>query len=83
MAKPGFLRCPEKAWGLILLGQTHPILNNECQKHGSDFPGGPVVKNLPANAGETCLIPGQEAKIPHASGQLSPLATAAESTSHN
>ena len=24
----------------------------------SDFPGGPVVKNLPANAGETTSIPG-------------------------
>ena len=23
-----------------------------------DFPGGPVVKNLPANAGDTGLIPG-------------------------
>ena len=25
-----------------------------------DFPGGPVVKNLPYNAGDTGLIPGQE-----------------------
>ena len=24
------------------------------------FPGGPVVKNLPCNAGDTGLIPGQE-----------------------
>ena len=24
-----------------------------------DFPGGPVVKNPPANAGDTGLIPGQ------------------------
>ena len=24
----------------------------------SDFPGGPGVKNLPANAGDTSLIPG-------------------------
>ena len=54
-----------------------------AKKHGSDFPGTPVVKNLPANAGEPRLIPGQEAKIPHASGQLSPLAATAESTSHS
>ena len=33
-----------------------------------DFPGGPVVKALPSNAGGTGLIPGQEAKTPHASG---------------
>ena len=25
---------------------------------GQDFPGGPLVKNLPANAGVTGLIPG-------------------------
>ena len=24
----------------------------------SDFPGGPGVKNLPANAGDTSLVPG-------------------------
>ena len=33
-----------------------------------DFPGGPVVKNPPSNAGGAGLIPGQGAKIPHASG---------------
>ena len=31
-----------------------------------DFPGGPVVKNLPSNAGDAGSIPGQETKIPHA-----------------
>ena len=35
------------------------------------FPGGPVVKNLHANAGDTGLIPSQEAKITHVEGQLS------------
>ena len=34
-----------------------------------DVPGGPVVKNLPANAGDTDLIP-WPGKIPHAAGQL-------------
>ena len=33
-----------------------------------DFPGSPVVKISPSNAGGTCLIPGWGAKIPHASG---------------
>ena len=35
-----------------------------------DFPGGPVVKSLPSNAGVTGLIPGCGTKISHASGQL-------------
>ena len=32
-----------------------------------DFPGSPVVKTLPSNAGGEGSIPGQGAKIPHAS----------------
>ena len=30
------------------------------------FPGGAVVENLPANAGDTCSSPGLGTKIPHA-----------------
>ena len=37
-----------------------------------DFPGGPVVKNTPSNAGDVGSIPGWGTKIPHAAGQLSP-----------
>ena len=44
-----------------------------------DFPGAPVVKNLPPNAGDMGLIPGQETNIPHAMGQVSPHATTAGS----
>ena len=32
-----------------------------------DFPGGPVVETLPSNAGVVGSVPGQGAKIPHAS----------------
>ena len=32
-----------------------------------DFPGGPVIKTSPSNAGGAGSIPGQGAKIPHAS----------------
>ena len=39
-----------------------------------DFPGGPVVKNLPSNAGDMGSVPGGGTKIPHAVGQLSPWA---------
>ena len=28
----------------------------------TDFPGGPMVKNLPSNAGDVGLIPGQGTK---------------------
>ena len=36
-----------------------------------DLPGGPVVKNLPTNAGDSGLIPSLGTKIPHATGKLS------------
>ena len=31
-----------------------------------DFPGAPVVKNLPCHAGDVGLILGQKTKLPHA-----------------
>ena len=43
----------------------------------SDFPGGTVVKNPPANAGDTGSVPGL-GKIPHAVEQLSLCTTTAE-----
>ena len=36
-----------------------------------DFPGGPVVKNPPSNAGDADSIPGQGTKIPCVTGHLS------------
>ena len=36
-----------------------------------DFLGGPVVKNLPSNAGDEGSIPGRETGIPRAEGLLS------------
>ena len=47
------------------------------------FPGGPVVKNPPSNAGDAGSIPGWGTKIPHAAGQLSLCATTTEPTRHN
>ena len=46
------------------------------------FPGGSVVKNLPANAGEHGFEP-WPGKIPHAAEQLTPWATAPEPACHN
>ena len=43
-----------------------------------DFPGGPVVKNPPYNAGNAGSITGQGTKVPQAVGQLSPCATTTE-----
>ena len=45
-----------------------------------DFPGGPVVKNPPSNAGDAGSIPGRGTRIPHAVGQLSLHATTTEPT---
>ena len=37
-----------------------------------------MVKNPPSNAGDTGSIPGRGTKIPHATGQLSPLTATIE-----
>ena len=51
------------------------------KKYNRDFPGGPVVKNLPSNAGDAGSIPGHGTETPHATGQLSPCATTTEPAS--
>ena len=43
-----------------------------------DFPGGSVVKNPPASAGDMGSIPGLGTKIPHDTGQLNLCATTME-----
>ena len=45
-----------------------------------DFPGGPVVKNPPCNAGDAGPIPSQRTKISHAVEQLWPCTTTTEPT---
>ena len=40
--------------------------------------GGPVVRNLPSNAGDVGSISGWSTKIPHAAEQLCPRATTRE-----
>ena len=47
------------------------------------FPGGPVVKNPPCNAGDMGLIPGWKIMVPHAAEQLSLRAPTAELAHHN
>ena len=48
-----------------------------------NFPGGPVVKNLPSNAGHAGCIPGQGTKTPHAVRQLNPRTTTRGAMYHN
>ena len=48
------------------------------QKSGRDFPGFLVVKNLPCNAGDVGLIPGQVTMNLHAENRLSHCATTTE-----
>ena len=52
-------------------------------KTDTGFPGGPVVKNPPCNAGVVGSIPGQGAKIPHILEKLSLCAETTELTCHN
>ena len=47
------------------------------------FPGGPVLRNLPFNAGDASSIAGWGTKIPHEEGQLTSCASAAEPASCN
>ena len=48
-----------------------------------DFPGKSVVKNLPCNAGDSGLSPGQGTKIPNAREQPSPHTTTRDSVRHD
>lgn len=63
-------------WFLVALLRFYiiPSFKNIPQ----DFPGGPVVKIPPSNAGDTGSIPGQGNKIIYAMGHLSLNVTAAE-----
>ena len=51
--------------GMIPSRSIHVVANG---KISWDFPGGPVVKTSPSNAGGAGSIPGWGAKVPHALG---------------
>ena len=71
------------AWGFLysrlnkhentnsLSPQELTVGKKKKRTYRGDFPGGPVVKNPPFNAGNLGWIPGLGTKIPHALGQLS------------
>ena len=56
---------------------TQTGLNKNIFLKKSDFLGGPVVKSMPANAGDTGSVPGL-GRFPRATEQLSLCATTAE-----
>ena len=60
--------------------ETYNFTRLNQKETNRDFPGGPVVNNLPYNAGDAGSIPSQGTKIPHAMGQLSPCTTTTELT---
>ena len=63
----------------ISRNSLNPILKWYLQKpYCRDFPGGPVVKNPPAIAGDFGMISGPETEIPHVPGQLSMQAVTTE-----
>ena len=54
---------------------THYELSSQKNPIEGEFPGGPVVKTPPSNAGSEGCIPGWGTKIPHATELLSLCAT--------
>ena len=49
-----------KSWFFEKINKIINLQPDSSRKKGMDFPGGTVVKNLPANAGDEALIPGPE-----------------------
>ena len=68
------------AWPLGLAPSNYWLLD---KSHFGDFPGGPVVQNLPSNAGHVGSIPGGETKIPCATERLSLQDTTREKPAHS
>ena len=61
----------------------HPFMIKTLIKFGidGDFPGGPLVKNPPAHAGDMGSVLAPGTRIPHATEQLSLRATTTERSS--
>ena len=62
----------EQSWRSHALTSDYTTKLRSSKQYGGDFPGGPVVKTSPSNAGGVGSIPVRGTKIPHVSGQLSP-----------
>ena len=58
-------------------------IHNISVRTKKDFPGGPVVKDLLCEAGDTGSIPGRGTKTLHAAEHPGPCAAASEATHHS
>ena len=56
-----------KRKGILKLQRKDVSPASNQDRNSGGFPGGPVVKTSPSNAGSVALIPAQGAKIPYAS----------------
>ena len=65
-------------WYIHTEGYYSVIKRNE-----GDFPGGPVVKNLPSNAGDVGSIPGWLTKIPTCRWATKPTGTTKDPACRN
>ena len=65
-----FQICIAKQWKIVQRRIWNWFLPS--RNLSKDFPGSPVVKTSPSNSRGAGLIPGQEAKITHASGPKKP-----------
>ena len=57
----------EQSWRSHALTSDYTTKLRSSKQYGGDFPGGPVVKTSPSNAGGVGSIPVRGAKILHAS----------------
>ena len=71
-------RTATTTWVSSFLQYSFPFTCQQTQECLEDFPGGPLAKNLPCNAGGAGSIPGQKTEIPHVVEQLSPQAVTTE-----
>ena len=60
---PTAIPTPPSRRGNVMRGEGN---QNGNRKEAGDYPGGPVVKALPPNAGDLGSIPDQGAEIPYA-----------------
>ena len=80
------VKCEWWEWGLSVClcitvrWQATRNLRITTKPLSGNFPGGPMVKNLPSSAEDSGSTPDWGTKIPYVMGQLSPCATTTEHT---
>ena len=70
----GEISFPKCFFRLFFFFNLKALTQSWSKRKMRDFPGGPVIKNLPSSPGDMGLSPGRGTGIPHVAGQLSPRA---------